>query len=485
MLVFTIILIKPTMKKLLLALATLTLCLSAAARTLYLENDPVVDPYKSLPPGTIHSGPKGLNAVILVYSDVKDLQFGGRGLSDDDDNCLYDDEEACYLVQVFNDTHTVYIINGDQRIPLHADGGFGSSRIYTVRLSDSPTTHIPRLQQITVNTDEGAYIYVDGMMVSDYADSQNFFEVTPGKHHLVATKAFDAYTTSPSSEYTGEIYTYSSEEKEINTVYGRHSTIDLPITGCITFNLAEKHASNSEFVNVEFAVDKAAEEAGREAAKAAGRTFIPTIIPSNSTFSVYSPKILDSLYGNYIATYSEKGYHTKRSRYTIGRASNANGEIKLDKIASEFAFLYHGSLNSLVGMKLAGCGKYFGWYASGGFVGVNHSIEKDIVSRYYTDDKEDTNLSWNVVTGPVFRILRTKTSILLSLGGGYGQIYFDDKYPEDHLSSWVVNVDVDFRFKSGFTLGVGYNYFFKKYNGCYENNPLYNLNLNIGYTIDI
>lgn len=476
------------MKKILLLGAAAIIASSASSKSVYLNAEPHLDPYKTFEEHRLHSGPDGqVNAVLLVYSDNPDLRFKGLGVSDDADNCLYDAEEKCYVVQIFNDTHTIYAVDASGEYePIHIDGGFKSRKIYTAELSTIPANYMQQLTDLTVNTDSGSDIFIDGLQLKSDSPAAATISVTPGRHTVYAQKPMLAYTEPyiNNQNYHGKTYTYSSEKREINV--GRSSAkVDIPVSGNILFNVHSKHREKYDNIHVTFEVDEKAERIRRKAAEAAGTTFVPSVLPSKSSFTISSNEDMGSLRGNYIAYYSAKGYHSKKSRYTVEPGDKVDGEIKLDKIALETMVAYQASNYNLIGMKIGICGKYWGWYVSGGFLGLNDPLLRSDKNDYYdytSYNGDDSQASWRVATGPMFRILRTSTSILLSVGAGYGQTYFDKNYPSDHNSSWLANVDVDFRFKKGFTLGVGYDYFLKRYNGPSDDKPLNYLKLNIGYT---
>ncbi len=441
------------MIKQILASSLLLFALAAPARTLYLRQDPVLQPDKVLPLSMQTKDANGKTiGVVIVNSDIEGLSFEGSDISGTVD---YDAESRQYSIPMRSggQQFTVSIPGGEVAdLKVYIPGGVKSEKIYLAEIYEDDDDAIAFRQQnftIPVYTDAGAAILLDGVEVKSVAAAVNNIEITPGEHTIVARKVYPVGKGLGSGSSYGQMETIYSEEVKFNVSPngpgGRE--IKIPITGAIKFLAHDKHLGDN--ITSEIEVAKGGEY---------------TITPSLSTFG--GECVMTELRGEYKVTYRAPGYKTKKSTYMVNPGDVLQAEIKLDPVKTTYYFAYQCSPSALFGLEFGGCGKYFGWTVKGYFFGLNDpALSKDQDYDYVDIYGESKDMSWGAQTGPIFRVLRAKTSLFLSIAAGYEQMYFDKDYPSRHLSSWVGSATLNVRFPKGFWLGVGYNVPFKSYDG--------------------
>lgn len=441
--------------KTLLASALLLLPTAISARTLYLSQDPALQADKVLPLSMQTKDSNGKTiGVVIINSKIQGLTFEGADISG---TVEYDAEAGEYSIPMRSGGQQFSVsLPGSDLTPLrvYIPGGVRSEKIYMAEIyedDDNATAFRQQNFSIPVYTDPGAAILLDGVEVKSVAAAVNNIEITPGEHTIVARKVYPV----GDGEAVRQMETIYSEEVRFNiapTGPGSRE-IKIPITGAIKFLAHDKHIYDNVTSRIE--VVKGSDN---------------TITPSLSEFG--KECVMTELRGQYKVTYHAPGYKNKKSVYTVNPGDVLQAEIKLDPVKINYFVAYQFSPRSILGIEFGGCGKYFGWTGKFYMLGIDDPLmakDDDDYSIGAYDDEKMNEVSWGVQTGPIFRILRAKTSMFLSISAGYEQMYFDKHRPASHLSSWVGSATLSLRFPKGFWLGVGYNLPFRSYDG--DNGP--------------
>lgn len=441
----------------------------ASARTLYLTGEPAEDKYKVIPAAEQRTDESGRpTAVVLVYSELPTLTFAGTGVQP---GVIY--EDGAYAVHLAPGT-TQMTIGSASTPPLAVRlPDTGSKHVYTLTVVEGDDNDESMFRQESGNlhivTDPMARVEIDGVMVLAQAAADNYLTLPAGEHTIRACKQLDTAETGSWGSNTNE--TYCSQTRTLNLRPGGFQEADIPITGGIRFYTHNKHGYSNIDVTLE------ADNKNRPADGMAN------VAVPKSKFKVDDKgSFFTGLRGNYKATYSAYGYKTKKSTYSIVPGQMVDAEIKLDPAHNPTFVEYEFSLRSVLGLSIGGCGKYFGWFGKFYLMGVKDPLFTADTDKYSDDNK---GVSIGGQTGPMFRILRARTNMFLTIGAGYERMYYDndqelarvlDLY-DDHF---VASVKLSWQFPKGFTIGLVWNQPFDSGYKYDKYSSLYNLSLTLG-----
>lgn len=467
--------IYPIMRQILLSALLLGAFAASASAELYISSVPVHDPMKTIPTGENHLGPNGRpNALVIISTTQPGLKFFLHEMEEEDLFPQYIADEEIYSVSIPEGTETFYIqdpANPDIYLPVYYRGGFQSSKVYTLGVTTDRSRAVHATTSLKVETDPGATVFVDGLAWLPDAYGSDAIEVSPGSHVVYASKNYQQGTyheKDGTSQYADR--TYLSDTKKINVSDNGSSSVKVPVTGAIEFRPHE--ALESATVHVNISVDE------KHSTAPDG---VPSTQPEESYFETYSNRTMPGLYGNYVVKYSAKGFKSKKSYYSVGRGDVIDGEIKLDPANASLHIAFVCSPQNLLGLTVGSCSKFIGWDLAGG--GLSYG--------------ENSTLSWYATVGPMFRILRAKTNVFLSIVGGYGQQSYNRINPDYDYgpvtrydfdendryvhSSWMAGGRLVFRFRSGFAFGIGYLQPLKSYDGPNKRDFWNNFSISLGY----
>ena len=297
---------------------------------------------------------------------------------------------------------------------------------------------------IQVNTDPNALVLIDSKppVISGAGDRN--YKATSGTHDIIAIQPFRF--TNGSRNYNDTLGTVKRRNFK-----SKNNSIDLPLAGTLTL-----HKASTTFPNLRTTIEP----------KKGDYTYNNgTMIPANRYVGIEQD--IYPLLGEYELFFTADGYKDKSTTIFIRPGDESTYTIKLDRAKPYYFVMYNASINNYLGLEIAGCGKYFGWYGRVAGLGAYDTYDLDTESSYYgssSSEKNKTNLSFTAGTGPMFTILRTRTWWYLQLGGGYMRKFYNKEMKEDEhpMSGWMAEAAIVARIPFGLALKVGYSYPFYK-----------------------
>lgn len=206
------------------------------------------------------------------------------------------------------------------------------------------------------------------------------------------------------------------------------------------------------------------------------------MMPKNRYVDIEQP--IYPLLGEYELSFTADGYRDKKTTIMVETGQEATYTIKLDRAKPYIFVMYNAGINNYLGLEIAGCGKYFGWYGRIAGIGAYDIFDVDMNSSYgYSSSSSDdkVNLSFSGATGPMFTILRTRTWFYLQLGGGWMRKFYNSEMKDDEhpLHGWMAEASIVARTPKGFSFKVGYSYPFVD-DKTYSMN-IQNIQISLGY----
>lgn len=296
--------------------------------------------------------------------------------------------------------------------------------------------------QLVVNVENDALVLIDNNELEEKRlANNNIYSVPVGNHDVISIIPIDVFNGN--REYRDTIGTFERVNVKDET------EVDMRLLGSIKFETPGGHTYHK--LSKTISVDGKGKYTKKNG----------TVIPKR--YAIAENEAFD-LRGDYIVNLKAQGYNDKKVKVTVLPGDPTVLMMKLDKSTPYKFLMYDFNINSYLGLDLAVCGKYFGWFGRVGFLG-GKDPKKPVEGKDY--DKLD--LSYSGATGPMFTILRSRVWLYLQLGGGYRKKYYNDEQKQNFKPSrsWLVEGALVARFqrditKNCFTIKIGYDYPFAK-----------------------
>lgn len=296
-----------------------------------------------------------------------------------------------------------------------------------IEISDNSTTEInnslikkEKTSLINIITDPNALVLVDNKPINQtnsYSSNKlnktshiSSYELEKGIHDIIVIKPYQFFRKN--TTYIDTI----GNMKRIN-VKNDVSSFAIPLAGSLTLI-----KTSTDYPNLNIKItpkdDNYTQTYG---------AILPDLKYANLNNTIYP------LRGSYELMITADGYITKKKDIFINPGDETTYTIKLDRDKPYIFILYSAGIIPILGVELAACGKYYGWYAKLAGLSLN---------------KGEGALG--AETGPMFTVLRARTWVYLQLGAGF--------YIKPDYGGWSANVSFVFRLPRSFTFKVGYSY---------------------------